>query len=282
MLALALSQALALFWFAAALRLRAEPNLIVWNDQAVVFSQGWANLATPYRIPGFVYPPWAALFFAPFNLLPLPLSVLAQLSLYFALLTLLIFRFGGGVSSVLIALTSFLGLNSALELNIDWIVCLGLLAPAALGGPLLVVKPQTALGAWLGLRPRQIIRAGAAVLAVALLAAVVWPGWPAEMWRAIQTYTLGRFYNLAPQAHLPWFVCALIGGGLGWLAYRRRDPALGVLAWVWFVPYVTLYTLQLHLALIAARWRALALALSLGLWLVALAYGRPLVEPLWR
>ena len=94
----------------------------------------------------FANPPWTAALLAPFGLLPLELSALLQIGLYFAILTGVIYKFGGSFKTVLIVFTSFMALDSAIELNVEWLVALGLLVPAALSGPLLLVKPQIALG----------------------------------------------------------------------------------------------------------------------------------------
>ncbi len=273
--ALLLSQGIALIWWLAALWARGGGLPIpVWYDQQRTFSPALSHLADPYTIPGFVCPPWTAPLLAPFSLLPLPLAALAQLCVYFAALTGIVFKLGGSARIALLALTSFIAFDSALELNIDWLVCLGLLVPPAWSGPLLLVKPQDAMGYWLSLDGRDLRRAILVTLATLLTSLVLWGFWPGPMMDGIRTWTLGRAYNLAPSALLPWPLAWGTGAALGIFARRRRDPVLGVLAWLFFVPYITLYSLLLPFTLAAVRWPRVAVVISAAMWLI---YGGVLV-----
>lgn len=265
---LVISQGLAIVWWAAALWLRSLNLIPVWHDQSTTFTQVNAHLFDPYQVRGFVYPPWTGFLLIPFGLLPLPLATLAQMCLYFAFLTGVIFKFGGNRRTMLITLTSFIALDAALELNIDWLVCLGLLVPPAFSGPFLLVKPQNALGYWLSFKRREFVRAVIAVMALLIVSLIVWGLWPLQMLDAIRVNTLGRSYNLAPLALLPWPVALAIGLGLGWIAFKRRDPVLSILAWLFFVPYTTLYALLQPLALFAIRYPRVALLISVVVWIL--------------
>src|SRR5260370_32082356 len=111
-----------------------------------MFTQVGFELADPYEVKGFVNPPWTALLLAPFGFLPLSIATLAQLCIYFVLLTAVIFKFGGNTKTVLLTLTSIITLFAALELNLDWLVCIWLLIPPVLRGPFLLILQQEALG----------------------------------------------------------------------------------------------------------------------------------------
>ena len=278
-LALLFSQGTALAWWSAAAWVRTLNLIPVWFDQEIIFTQLLHHTRDPYAIVTFMQPPWAGVVMAPLGLLPLPLSVLAQLCLYFAVLTLLIFRFGGGLGAVLITLTSFVAFDNAIELSMDWTVCLGLLLPPALGGPLLLLKPQLALGTWLSLRGRTLAWTIIVSLLTVLLSLALWPGWPVDMAHGMQFNLPRQVVNMAPLAHLPPQLSFAIGLGLAWQAVRRRDAAWGLWAWLFFVPYLTFYSLMLHLAVLAARnWR-LALLISALIWLI---YGGVLAVVLMR
>jgi hypothetical protein len=266
--AVVISQALAVIAWLAALWFRANSPTPVWYDQQTTFTQLVHHIGDPYRVAGFVNPPWTALFLAPFGLLPLELAALVQLCLYFGILTGVIFKFGGNTRTVLLALTSFFALDAALELNIDWLVCLGLLLPPILNGPFLLVKPQNAFGYWLSFERREFIRAALVVLVTLQVSVLIWGAWPGQMWEAIQRHTLGRFYNLAPMALLPAPVSIAIGLVLAVYAFRRRDPVLSILAGLFFVPYITLYALLPPFALFAIRYRRIALLISVVIWAV--------------
>lgn len=141
-----LALALALMWWAFVyFVIIPRDQLIVWYDQAVDFTQVGHHLAEPYATPRFANPPWAAVLLFPFSQMPLALAVLVQLCLYFAILTGVIFKYGGGIHTVALTLTSFIAFQSTIELNIEWLVYLGLLLPPALSGPFLLIKPQNRL-----------------------------------------------------------------------------------------------------------------------------------------
>ncbi len=264
----AIAVALALVWWLAALAFGAWTGVEPWSDQRRTFTQAVHHLADPYVLV-WPYVPWTALPLIPLGLLPAPLAVLLQMVLYFGLLAALIYRFDGGLAAVLIVLTSAIAFDTALEINLEWIVVIGLLVPPVWSGPLLLVKPQAALGAWLGFAPREWLRGGLVVLAVAAVALVIWPGWVGGMVADIQENTLGdwgariniAFSNLMPRP-LSW----AIGVALAILALRRRDPVIGVFAWQFVVPYATLYGIMPAFALFTARWPRLALVISLTLW----------------
>ena len=262
---------LAVLWWLAALWFGQATGVAPWADQRSTFTTAVTRLADPYPGAAWPYVPWAVVRLIPFGLIPVAASILLQMMLYFGLLALIITRFGGGVGTVLLVLTSAIAFDTALEINIEWIVCIGLIVPRAWSGPFLLVKPQVALGYWLGFRPRQWIMGGLVVLVVLLISLALWGWWPPQMWADIQTNTLGDWgtrINLAPSAILPRPVAWLIGLGLALLALRRHDVILGVLAWVCVMPYIALYSLLPAFALAAIRWPRPVLIFSGTLWLL--------------
>jgi hypothetical protein len=268
--ALLISQALALGWWLVAVWLRGQNLVPVWYDQQVTFTQVPLRLANPYEIY-FVNPPWTAVLLVPFGLMPLPVSVLVQLCLYFAILTAVIFRYKGGIWIVLLALTSFIAFDSALELNVDWLACLGLLVPPTWSGPFLLVKPQTALGVWLSFKRRDVVRAVMVTLLLLIVSLIIWGDWLTPLLHYMLSQ-MQREFNMAPMALLPppigVPISLGIGIGLAWIAFRRRDPVLSILAWLFFVPYIKIYSLLLPLALLAIRLPRFALLLSAVMWIV--------------
>lgn len=273
--ALLFSQVLAVGWWLVAVWLgSAQSGIPVWYDQTVTFTQAAWHIADPFRLPNFIYPPWAAIMLAPLGLLPLHLSVLVQICLYFALLTAVIFKFGGNGRVVLIALTSFLALLSGLELNLEWLICLGLLLPPLYSGPFLLVKPQNALGVWLSFSRRQLI--GAAGLSTLLvgLSFLIWGFWPPLILERTQHISVNQFFNMAPSALVGWPLAIGVGLLLAWWAFRQRDPILSILAWTCFVPYLAPYSLMLPFALYAIRRPKFLQLVSIIIWVV---YGLALI-----
>src|SRR5262245_53986256 len=117
--ALIASQALALAWWLVALWLKSRDILPVWFDQERIFLQVGRHIGDPYSVVGYYNPPWTAIPLAPFGWLPVSAALLLQLCLYFAILTGVVYKFGGGFWRVILTLTCFMAFDSALELNVD-------------------------------------------------------------------------------------------------------------------------------------------------------------------
>lgn len=257
---------LAALWWAVALAIRARDLIPVWHDQQTTFTQLVHHLRAPYDTVGFVNVPWAALLLAPFGLIPLELSTLLQTILYFLCLTLLIKRIGGSRKHVLLALTSFVALDATLELNVDWLIALGILLPVVWSGPFLIVKPQVALGVYAGAKLRQLVLAALVVGVVLALSLLVWGWWPPQMFDSIARHSLNRPFNLAPVALMPALLSYAIGLAIGIRAVQKRDAVLGLYAWLFFVPYITLYSLLIPYAFACVRWPRVALIIHIATW----------------
>lgn len=263
------SQGLALLLWLVALYVRDLNIIPVWYDQENHLSNGITkHFFDPYVIRDYVYVPWLTVILLPFGLIPLSLSVLIQTSLMFGLLTAVIFKFGGSLKTVFVTLLSFMAFDAALEINVDWLIALALLVPETWSAPLLLIKPQNASGVLLSYKRRDFIRTIAVSIVIALGSFLVWGNWPIRMWKAIQTYTLGRSFNLAPIVLLPLPVSLLIGLALAYIAWRRRDPALSILAWLFFVPYIPFYSLLIPFAMLSLRAPRVALVANIAMWLI--------------
>ncbi|MCC7209941.1 MAG: hypothetical protein IT323_21745 [Anaerolineae bacterium] len=266
--------ALAVVWWLAAVIIDQVGGItIVWNDQRATFRQLPFHLSAPYALPAFRNPPWAALAQVPFVWIPLPLSMLVQMILYFGVLALIVYRFGGGLGAVLVGLSSFFALLASVEFNVEWLASLGLLLPAALSGPFLLIKPQIALGAYLGYSPRQLVRAAVGAALVGVVSLLIWDWWPPLMLGNPEA-TVAQRHNMAPVALLGWYIALPIAAGLAWFAIRRRDPVLGIFAGLFVVPYIAPYSLLLAFTLLAVRRRRLAALISAVMWVI---YGGALV-----
>lgn len=270
----------ALAWWLVALSVRSLDLIPVWYDQQTTFTRLGLSISDPYPVRNFMSAPWASILLIPFAFIPLEAAVLIQLALYYMLLAALIVRFGGGLRHTLIALTSFIAFDSALELNIEWLLVIGLLVPVRWSAPLLLVKPQVLLGYYFSQRPRDLLQAALVGAGVLLLSLLLWGWWPPQMLANIRTVSPATTaHNLAPITLLPVPISILIGVGLAAWAYRKRDVLAGIAAWYFFVPYMTLYSLLILFALLAARWPRIALLVSVSMWL---AYGGTLVFLLLR
>src|SRR5579859_7832613 len=138
--ALLVSQVFAVAWWFIVYFLTVKLNYIAWLDQRTDFLTVFERWLTPYVNLRFVYVPWAVIPLIPFHFVPFYEATLIQTCLYFGLLTLVIFKFGGGMAAALLVFTSFIPLETVTELNIQWLTYLGLLVPPVLSGPLLLIR----------------------------------------------------------------------------------------------------------------------------------------------
>lgn len=119
---------LALWWFMLdiwiAKRLGIGP---LWGDQRFIFLRAAQHPLDPYQVQGFFNPPWAAALLYPFTRIPLGAAMLIQVIFSFVLLALIIHRLGGGMTEVILCLTSYFAFIQMFGINIDWLVYAGIL-----------------------------------------------------------------------------------------------------------------------------------------------------------
>jgi len=264
---LVFAQMMALVWWLAALWLRGM-GVDAWHDQIYTFRETVHSMANPYAIVGFVNVPWIVPIIAPFALLPVELSMLIQSCLMFAILTLVIFRFKGDFWVVVWTLTSFMSLDSVLEMNVDWIVMIGLLVPVIYSAPFLLIKPQLVPGYYFAVPPKKWLLIAAFTLLVVLLSFVFWGFWIPDMIAGIRSNSMGRFFNIAPINLMPWPISVAIGGVMAYFAFRRRDEVLGIIAGFFFVPYFAPYSMPLLFAMVAIKARRLAIIIFFSMWII--------------
>ncbi|NWF69429.1 MAG: hypothetical protein HXY40_10110 [Chloroflexi bacterium] len=268
--ALLVSQGMALLWWALAAWLHPQNIIPIWFDQTSTFMVVAQNVSAPYAASArFLNPPWTALLLWPFGLLPLEVSTLLQTCLYFAILTGVVFKFGGGRGALLITLVSFVAMDAVLELNIDWLPSIGLLVPPALSGVFLAIKPQLLLGYWLSLKRDDLLRALTVTAGVAALSLLLWGWWLPLAIANNAGVSEGRMsFNIAPPVLLTPYLAYPLGLLLAYVAWRRKDAVIGILAWLFFVPYVTLYSLLPVWAVCSARWPRFMLLVNVVMWVV--------------
>jgi hypothetical protein len=108
-------------------------------------------------------------------------------------------------------------------------------------------------------------------LVTVLLSLLLWGAWPLAMLEASRRYSVAWQINLAPQSVIGVPLALVIGLALAFTAYRRRDPVIGILSGLFFVPYIGSYSLLMPFGLVAARWFRPALIVDLALWIALFA-----------
>jgi len=135
--------------------------------------------------------------------------------------------------------------------------------------PFLLVKPQNAIGYLLGFRWRVWFLWGASALLILAVSFVLWGNWLGE-WQVNYTEKAGMQANVnaSPISLMGIVPSLLIGAGMAAWALKRRDAVMGLWAGLFFVPCVATYSLLLPFALLAIRYVCVALALSVGFWVM--------------
>ncbi len=267
----------AILWWLVALYLYKTPSgVLVWYDQEHIFRS--APLATPYDAYGFVHPIWVVILSYPFRWLPLEISTLVQSLIYFIALALVVIKFGGNRRAILITLLSFPSLDAVLQMNVDWLVIIGMLLPVWMSGPFILAKPQLGIGYYLGIHPRDSLKALLMMFAVFAVTVSIWGWWPVIIFERVSDASIGRFFNIAPIQYLGVLSIA-ISIILGGFAFYRKDVPLGILASLFFTPYISAYSFPLMLGMLAIRSQRLALVIIIAYWVViALLIGHLMLQ----
>jgi len=197
-------------------------------------------------------------------------SNVVNLFLNFAVLVVLIWRFGGGWQAAAMTFLSPAFLALAYVNNMDWVPALAFLLPPTWGLPLLALKPQAVGGAALIWWKRSgfSLRLLLPLALIVALSFVVWGFWPARM---AMLPANARQWNFAP-----WPFGLPLGIYLLYRAYRSDDDVLAAAATPFLVPYFLIYSLTPLLALLACRRRHDGLVLWVGMWLLLIVEGRHL------
>jgi hypothetical protein len=240
-------------------------------DFTVVFGPVAQTPLHPYTIPGFIGPPWTALFVAPLAVFPVDLGR-ALISLVNMLITsLLVLKYGGGTLSLFVTLTSYPFLFLIGSGNVEFVPMLGLL----LNWPILILaKPQSGalvLLVWLKRAENKLafVLTLAALLGVSLL---VWRGWPRLMLENIHTLPAALASPLNKIGLWPWTIP--FGLAVLYRAWKREDELSAILATWLITPHMVYHSLTMGLALLSARRPHLALVMSVALYVIAAARWR--------
>lgn len=267
---------LAVIWWGVALWLSQNNAPIdVWGDQAWVFLKSPTDILNPYKTVGFINMPWAKLMLLPVAILPFSVAVLAQLVIFFVILAVLIDIFSRPDTSKLwkvvglgSALLSPLALDNAVELNIDWIVALGLLVPPAYSAPFLLVKPQNAIGYLASFDRRTLTRWITVALITLLISFIIWGGWPLDWYESFSFRPFAYLVNMAPMIFIGRIPAFIIGAILLLIAVWRKNAVAGIWGGMFFVPFIASYSMLIPYTLLAAIFPRVTLLLTVCLWMV--------------
>ena len=238
-------------------------------DFTIVFYPVAQTPMHPYRIQGFINPPWTALFIAPLALFPYELSRILMSLMNMLITGLLVHKYGGNRMSLFVVLTSYPFLFLLGSGSVEWIPMLGLLFNLPI---LILAKPQSGvfiLIIWF----KQSEHKKKFVLSIAtllILSMFVWQGWPQLMLEninlplnAMGSSPLNKL-NIWPRS-IPFGLAML------YYAWKHDDELFSIIATWLLTPYTIYHSLTMGMALLAARYPRLGLIISIALY-ITVAY----------
>jgi len=222
---------------------------------------------SPYQIASnFFNPPWALIPLLPFAVLPEAIGNALIGAATLSVFGLVAWKLGARALVLILFLTQPLTLYNVVQVNVEWLVALGLLLPPRLGIFFVLVKPQ--LGGLVALC--WMIQAWQ----VGRWRAVVQLVWPVVLAFALSFAIFGNYLQPALIVfHDPKFSFwpSSIAFGLATLvlAIRLGRPALGLTAAVLLSPYVEPYSVPLAVLGLVSE-QALAAVWLIGSWFMFL------------
>ena len=218
----------------------------------------------PYQVPIYNYPPWLALIFTPLGFLSLRFSQALNAFAAFFFVSLLVVRSKGNFFSLLITLTSFPFFALLANASVDWIVAAGFVFASIWTVPLVLVKPQAGflvILLWFKHSTRKKIFV-LAILLFVFATFLIWKQWPMQMVQKIQEISGMKNVN---SSFFPWSIP--FGVILLYYAWKNDDELAAVGASLCVAPYFAPQSLIIGFAILAARYRKIALVVSVFLWM---------------
>jgi len=217
----------------------------------------------PYQIPSYNYPPWLTIILFPFSIFSLRFSQALNAFAAFFFLSLLIARYKGNWVSFLLTFTSVPFLSMLGNVNVDWIVAVAFVFPSIWTLPFALVKPQVGVLAILVWFKRSENKVAFILFLVLFLLAtlLIWRDWPLLMWKNISGLSLGHINS----SFFPWSVP--IGASLLYHAWKKEDELAAVGATLCMMPYFAWQSLIVGFAILAARYKKIALVVWILLWI---------------
>jgi len=248
------------------------PDAVDWRE---TFSQ--IRFGRPYDQPNFIGMPWTSILLAPFQLVPVPISLIFNAAVTLFMTAWLISRRSGNAYSLLLIFTSFPFLSTIANGQIEWLPMLGFIMQSSMALPLLMIKPQSGILViltWMTTKSKaiEIFLIGLATL---LLSWLLWGNWAVDLLTNIR-YVKAQSFGLDD-----WNVALfpfLIPVGLALIFYVwKYKPAdqelLAALSTYCIVPYFGMYSLLIPFTLLCATHRRIAAFVWILLWVYPIVSG---------
>lgn len=229
---------------------------------------------TPYEVHGYYNPPWVAGFFIPLGMIPYSWSLVLNRSAILVTTLLVVRRSGGGLSAMLLALTSAPFVVLFANANIDWLPMLALLLPYETGLIFLMSKPQGMFGLLLIWwhssewdRRWKMIALGCGILLVSLW---IWGMWPLT-WLATARNIPDLTWNISSILKPYGMVLGLCLLIFAWFA---NEELYALTASIFLTPYLSFYSFTPIVVVLIGRNRVMGGLVWGCLWILHLVMRR--------
>jgi len=259
------------------LAFRMFPPLHHWTEYFQPAGNYFMFLRSPYNVDGFFNPPWVMAILGPLALLPVRLgqAIICAMTIYAYGYTA--HRLGARPPLVAFFLLSPFVLYTFMNVNLDWMVSLGLVLPPQIGLFFLLVKPQIGGPIVLlilidsirkgGLR--RAVRVFLPVTAVTALSVLLYGPW------------FIRSFDLTDAGHnlTSWPYALPAGLGLLYVGLKRSSRTTVVLSGPLVSPYIGQSSFPI-LALGMLPDQVAAALVVVGFWFIQLLGSQPDLQPL--
>lgn len=241
------------------------PTGVDWSTVFRPAAREMLYLHSPFSVPGFFNPPWAAIALIPFAVFP------EQVGRVFLIFTGLIayayiaYKLGGGKWAIMAIVLSPPVMHNMLNGNIDWLALLGLVLPPQLGLFFITMKPQIAIAvvffwlieSWRMGGYRQTIKVFWPITLVTILSLFLYGLWPLRA-----KVEVDLWWNASL-----WPVSLPVGLALLVTALRKRDISYAMGASPCFSPYILFHSWIIAVYAIV-RSTPETIAAVIGLWIL--------------
>jgi hypothetical protein len=243
------------------------PTGVDWSTVFRPAAREMLYLRSPFSVPGFFNPPWAAIALIPFAVFP------EQVGRVFLIFTGLIayayiaYKLGGGRWAIIAIVLSPPVMHNMLNGNIDWLALLGLVLPPQLGLFFITMKPQIGIAViffWLIESWRmggylQTIKVFWPITLVTILSLFLYGLWPLRARVEVDLWWNASLWPMSLPVGLALLVTAL----------RKRNIFYAMGASPCFSPYILFHSWIIAVYAIV-RSTPETIAAVIGLWILVI------------
>lgn len=243
------------------------PPGVDWSTVFRPAAREMLYLRSPFNVDGFFNPPWAAMAFIPFALLPEQVGRVLLIFVGLVAYAYIAYKLGGSKWAVTAIVLSPPVLHNMLNGNMDWLALLGLVMPPQIGLLFVVMKPQIGAAvmifwlveSWRTGGYRQTIKVFWPIMLATGLSFLFYGLWPLRA-----RVEVGLWWNASL-----WPLSLPVGLALLITSLRKRDIFYAMGASPCFSPYILFHSWIIAVYAIV-RSTPETLAAVIGLWMLVI------------